>query len=138
VKKIYNEIKDEMELSAFATEMYTLLDWLEEKSYDIKYIAYILKQNFLDSVTSRRPEYKLVIHYLFGNFDPSHWMWKNLLKLMKDPHEFSKDKDSIEETMSYLEKKRKELYNSCARKVRNESSRLSEEFDRLKEEIFRK
>jgi hypothetical protein len=55
---------------------------------------------------------------------------------MKDPDEFLKDKDSIEEMMNYLEKKRERLYNICARKVKNESSRLSEEFDRLKEEIF--
>jgi hypothetical protein len=31
-EKIYEEIIDIMELSAFATEMYTLLDWLEEKN----------------------------------------------------------------------------------------------------------
>jgi hypothetical protein len=124
-----------MELSAFATEIYTLLDWLKEKNYDIKYIAYIFEHTFPHSVNSR-PEYRLVDYDLFGNFDPNHWMWQNFLKLMKDPDEFSKDKDSIEEMMNYLEKKREGLYNICARKVRKESSKLSEEFDRLKEEIF--
>jgi hypothetical protein len=135
-EKIYEEIIDIMELSAFATEMYTLLDWLKEKKYDIKDISYIFKYYFHPDSINSHPQYRLVVYDLFGNFDPNHWMWQNLLKLMKDPDEFLKDKDSIEEMMNYLEKKRERLYNICARKVKNESSRLSEEFDRLKEEIF--
>jgi hypothetical protein len=39
--------------------------------------------------------------------------------------------------MNYLEKKREWLYIGGAAKVKNETTLLSEEFNMLKEEIFR-
>jgi hypothetical protein len=131
-----------IEMSAFVTEIYVLLHHLIEKNYSEKIIAYGLRQELLDVKYCYKhgycPKYKLVVYELFGNFDSSHWLWSKLIKLMKDPNEFSKDKDSIEEMMNYLEEKRRTLYNICAKKVKYASSKLSEEFDRLKEEIFRK
>jgi Fe-S-cluster formation regulator IscX/YfhJ len=141
--KLYKRlILKKIEISAFVTEIYVLLHHLIERNYSEKIIAYGLRKDFRDVEYCYKhgycPDYELVVYDLFGNFDPNHWMYQKLLKLIKDLHEFSKDKDSIEEMMNYLEKKRERLYNSCARKVKNESSKLSEEFDKLKEEIFRK
>jgi len=143
LEKLYDGlIWEKFELSAFVTEIYVLLHHLIERNYSEKIIAYGLRKDFLDVKycyeNGHCPKYKLVVYELFGNFDPSHWLWSKLLKLMKNPNEFSKDKDSIEEMMNYLEEKRRTLYNICARKVKSASSKLSEEFDRLKEEIFRK
>jgi hypothetical protein len=135
--KIYDEIEYIMELSAFAVEMYNLLDWSRWKRYNMNHILYILVENVIYAAIYN-PACTLVVYDLFGGFDPTHWMWRKILKLIKDPYEFSKDKDSIEEMMNYLEKKRERLYNSCARKVKYKSRKLSEEFDKLKEEIFRK
>ena len=143
LEKLYDGLMwEEFELSAFVTEIYVLLHHLIERNYSEKIIADGLREDFLHVKYCYKngycPKYKLVVYELFGNFDSSHWLWSKLLKLMKDPNEFSKDKDSIGEMMNYLEEKRRTLYNICARKVKNASSKLSEEFDRLKEEIFRK
>jgi hypothetical protein len=143
LEKLYDGLmREKIEMSAFVTEIYVLLHHLIERNYSEKIIAYGLRKDFLDVEYCYKhgycPEYELVVYDLFGNFDPNHWMYQNLLKLIKDPHEFSKDKDSIEEMMNYLEEKRRTLYIICARKVKNASSKLSDELDRLKEEISRK
>ena len=143
LEKLYDGLMGEkIEMSAFVTEIYVLLHHLIERNYSEKIIAYGLRKDFRDVEYCYKhgycPDYELVVYDLFGNFDPNHWMYQKLLKLIKDLHEFSKDKDSIEEMMNYLEKKRERLYNSCARKVKYKSRKLSEEFDKLKEEIFRK
>jgi len=135
--KIYDEIEEIMELSAFTVEMYTLLDWSRWKRYNMNHIIYILVEDVIYTAIYN-PAYILVVYDLFGDFDPNHWMWRKILKLIKDPDEFSKDKDSIEEMMNYLEEKRKESYIIGARKVKKEADFLSKEFDMLKEEIFRK
>jgi hypothetical protein len=135
--KIYHEIEYIMELSAFTVQMYTLLDWTRWKRYNVNHILYILVEDILYAAIYN-PAYILVVYDLFGNFDPTHWMWRKILKLIKDPYEFSKDKDSIEEMMNYLEKKREELYIISAAKVKNKADLLSKEFNMLEEEIFRK
>jgi hypothetical protein len=135
--KIYDEIGYIMELSAFTVEMYTLLDWSRWKRYNMKHILYLLVEDVIFAAIYN-PAYILVVYDLFGNFDPTHWMWRKILKLIEDPYEFSKDKDSIEEMMNYLEKKREESYIIGAIKVKSDAALLSKEFDMLKEEISRK
>jgi hypothetical protein len=135
-------ILKKIEISAFVTEIYVLLHHLIERNYSEKIIAYGLRKDFRDVEYCYKhgycPDYELVVYDLFGNFDPNHWMYQKLLKLIKDPHEFSKDKDSIEEMMNYLEKKREESYIIGAIKVKSEVALLSKEFDMLREKIFRK